>query len=372
MQKVKVTNLIYNPSLDELREEKRQMLQDAVDNERSLSPEQNRRLAEIDSILNENENKMKGNDKMENRDFEKFLLNENQKTFEQRADGVSLLADNVEVKVNNMANHMVKQLIERCELFGRCQQFSPANGVLAIPRELADNLDDSFEFVGENTSLRVDEIGFETVKLEAKRIGVAVKVTEQMLLNAGVDVQGYVVELLARKLNRAIAKQMVVGQHPQSVQGLHSLSAEADGIHVVSASAVDADALLDLVHSLHPDHLDGAFFVVNRKTYNAVAKLKDASGQYVLKVERSVANEPTKYRAFGFDVLINDQVADNEVFFANMHEAYGAICPRQVRVKRIADDSVNALNATVVFMVDVYIDAVCKNGKAVAKLELQA
>ena len=359
----------FNYSKDELVARKKAILTKVVSEERSMTARENQEVNSIDRELEKLENR-KEEKGMENRDFEKFLLNENQKSFEQRADGVTLMADNESVKANNMANYMVKYLIERCELFGKCQHFSPANGVLAIPRELADNADDSFEFVGENTSLRVDEIGFETVKLEAKRIGVAVKVTEQMLMNSGVDVQAYVVELLSRKLNRAIAKQMVVGQHPSSLQGLQSLSAENDGIHELSVSALDCDGLLDAIHTMHPDHLNGAFFVVNRKTYNAIAKLKDASGQYVLKVERSVANEPTKYRAFGFDVLINDQVADNEVYFANMREAYGAIVPRQVRVKRIADDSVNALNATVVFMVDVYIDAVCKNGKAVVKVNI--
>lgn len=365
MQKVKVTNYIYD-EIENAKNEKRQLLQDCVNSERSLTPEENKRLEKLNKILeNNNQN---GGKKMENRDFEQFLLNENQKTFEQRAEGVTLMADNVDVKVNNMASHMVKKLIERCELFGKCQHFSPANGVLAIPRELEGNLDDSFEFVGENTALRVDEIGFETVKLEAKRIGVAIKVTEQMLLNSGVDVQSYVMDLLVRKLDMAIAKQMVVGTHPASLQGLQSLTAEADGIHALTVSALDSDALLDAIHKLHPQHVDGAVFVVNRATYNAIAKLKDLSGQYILKVERSVAHEPTKYSVFGVPVLINDCVANSEVFLVNMHEAYGAIVPRQVRVKRIADDSVNALNATVVFMIDVYIDAVCKNGSAVVKV----
>ena len=313
-------------------------------------------------------NQMKGNEKMENRDFEKFLQNDYQKTFECEVREVSTMADNNDVKVQNVANYVVKQLVERADLYGRCQAFSPANGVLSIPREDESNSSDDFEFVGENASLRVDKVHFNVVKAEAKRLGVAVQVTEQLILNSGIDMQSYVLDLLARKLAKALNKQMVTGNHENgSFEGL----ANAKAVEV-KASALDSDVMLDMVHAMHPDHLDGAVFVMNRKSYNAVAKMKDLSGQYILKLERSVAPEQTRYQAFGFPILINDCVADDEVYFVNFREAYASLMPRSVRVKKIDSDSTNALNATVLLMIDAYFDAVVKNENAIVRYKQQA
>lgn len=360
-----------------IKEEKRKLLSDAIASNTSLTETQERRLNQINMWLEENQTEirqMKGNENnmIENRDFEKFLKNENAKTYEVETRNVSLMSENEPVKVQNMADYMVKSLVERAPLFGECQAFAPANGVLAIPKESENNLDDTFEFVGENTALDIHKIQFETVKAEAQRIGVAVKVTEHLVMNSGVDVQGYVLDLLARKLSRAVEKQMVNGNSEGHFEGLASLTKEKHHINEFSVSALDSDALLDCVHAVHPDYLDGAVFVVNRETYNAVSKLKDASGQYVLKLERSVANEATHYSAFGFKVLIHDQVPANQVYFVNMKEAYASLMPRSVRVKKIDNDSTNALNATVVYMVDCYLATVCKNGKAVVKMTLQA
>ena len=63
---------------------------------------------------------------------------------------------------------------------------------------------------------------------------------------------------------------------------------------------------------------------------------------------------------------------DKQVYFVNMREAYASLMPRSVRVKKIDNDSTNALNATVVYMVDCYLASVCKNGKAVVRMNLQA
>ena len=362
-----VKSYVYEPDVNQLREEKRQMLQDCVNHERSLTESENRRLAEINKIL-ENNNQMKGNQKMENRDFEKFLQNDYQKTFECEVREVSTMADNNDVKVQNVANYVVKQLVERADLYGRCQAFSPANGVLSIPREDEANTSDDFSFVGENATLRVDKVHFNVVKAEAKRLGVAVQVTEQLILSSGIDMQSYVLELLTRKLAKALNKQMVVGNHENgSFEGL----ANAKAVEV-KASALDADAMLDMVHAMHPDHLDEAVFVMNRKSYNAVSKLKDASGQYVLKLERSVAPEAPRYQAFGFPILINDCVADDEVYFVNFREAYASLMPRNIRVKKIDSDSTNALNATVLLMIDAYFDAVVKNEGAIVRYKQQA
>ena len=358
----------------EKRELKKRILQNAIFEKRSLTDEEEQRIKQIDMWLEESQEirQMKGNENnmIENKDFEKFLKNENQKTYEVETRNVSLMADNTDVKVQNMADYMVKSLFEQAELFGRCQAFTPANGVLSIPKEDDSNLNDVFEFVGENTTVDVHKIQFHTVKAEAKRLGVCVKVTEQMVLNSGVDIQSYVLNLLARKLSRCVNRQMVEGNHPASFEGLTSLTAEKHGVKEVDVAALDSDGLLDCIHSMHPDYLDGAVFVVNRNAYNAIAKLKDASGQYILKLERSVAKEATHYTAFGFPLLIHENVPEGQVYFVNFREAYASIVPRSVRVKKIDNDSANALNATVVYMIDAYMDAVCKNGKAVVKLTL--
>ena len=199
------------------------------------------------------------------------------------------------------------------------------------------------------------------------RVGACVKVTQQLLNDAEIDIVSYVVDLLARRLGATLDHHAIVGSGTQGsdLQGLAGLTKAKDKVNEVKATALNADALLDAVHAMHPALLDGAEFYMNRKTYNAVSKLKDGEGQYILKLEKSVAVEAPHYTVFSFPVVVTDDVPDNKVLFVNVNRAAATMVKKGSQLIRISNDTANALKGTHTFVIDAYVDFRLRDPQAV-------
>ena len=186
------------------------------------------------------------------------------------------------------------------------------------------------------------------------------------------DIVGYVVDMLARRLGATLDHHCVVGSGVQGedLQGLANLTNETHGINEVEATAVDSDVLLDAIHAMHPALLDGAEFIVSRATYNAIAKLKDASGQYILKLERSVAPEAPQYRIFGFPVQVTEAMEDDQILFVNVNRACATMVKKGAQIVRISADTQNALRGTHTFVIDAYVDFRLRDPQAVVAVNI--
>ena len=62
---------------------------------------------------------------------------------------------------------------------------------------------------------------------------------------------------------------------------LHSTNGAAAGVTAVSATAITADELLDLIYSLKAPYRKRAVFLMHDSTIKAIRKLKDGNGQFL-------------------------------------------------------------------------------------------
>lgn len=187
-----------------------------------------------------------------------------------------------------------------------------------------------------------------------------------------IDIVSYVVDHLAKRLGATLDKHAITGTGVQGedLQGLANLTNATHGINEVSVAALDADALLDAVHAMHPALLDGAEFIMSRASYNAVSKLKDASGQYILKLERSVAPEAPQYRIFGFPVQVTAAIDDDQILFVNVNRACATMVKKGAQIVRISADTQNALRGTHTFVIDAYVDFRLRDPQAVVSVNI--
>ena len=181
--------------------------------------------------------------------------------------------------------------------------------------------------------------------------------------------------MLARRLGATLDHHAITGAGTKTshadLQGLVNLTKTEDGVNEVSGTALNADVLLDAIHALHPSLLNGAEFYMNRKTYNAVSKLKDGDGQYILKLEKSVAVEEPHYTVFGFRVNVTDDMPDNKVLFVNVGQACATMVKKGSQLVRISNDTQNALRGTHTFVIDAYVDFKLRDPQAVVVVKIQ-
>ena len=355
-------------SLEDSENEELRQLNDKIEDLKSQieKAEAELRSNSVEEII-ENKGEIKMDKKeLELRAIENFIKNG---VVEEEVRATNTSAGNTAIQPTYIDNEIVRRLEEVAPVFAKARMFPSTAGELKIPREDAQNLWE-MGFVGEDADVPEKAFSFDTITLKQVRVGACVKVTQQLLNDAEIDIVSYVVDMLARRLGATLDRHAIVGTGTDDLQGLATLTKATHKVEEVSSSALNADVLLDAVHAMHPALLSGAEFYMNRKTYNALSKLKDGDGYYILKLEKSVAVEEPHYTVFGFRVNVTNDVPDNKVLFVNVAQACATMVKKGAQLVRISNDTQNALRGTHTFVIDAYVDFKLRDPQAVVVVKI--
>ena len=372
-------------SLNEAKEAKKELLKNAIET-RSLV--QDETLTELNNKISDLQNQIeKAEEEIRNSSVEKNIENKGENKMNKQEQEIRSIekfiktgvvdeeiratqtsAMNTAIQPTYIDNELVRRLEEVAPVFSKAKMYQSRAGELKIPREAEENLYEC-GFVGEDADVPEKAFSFDTISLKSVRVGAYVKVTQQLLNDVELDIVSYVVDMLARRLGATLDHHAITGVGTKTshadLQGLANLTKTEDGVNEVQG-ALAADTFLDAIHALHPSLLNGAEFYMNRKTYNAVSKLKDGDGQYILKLEKSVAVEEPHYTVFGFRVNVTNDVPDNKVLFVNVGQACATMVKKGAQLVRISNDTQNALRGTHTFVIDAYVDFRLRDPQAVA------
>ena len=377
-------------SLNEAKEAKKELLKNAIET-RSLVQDEtltelNNKISDLqnqiekaeeeirnssveENIENKGENKMTKQEQ-EIRSIEKFIKTG---VIDEEVRATQTSAMNTAIQPTYIDNELVRRLEEVAPVFSKARMYQSTAGELKIPREAESNLYEC-GFVGEDADVPEKAFSFDTISLKSVRVGAYVKVTQQLLNDVELDIVSYVVDMLARRLGATLDHHAITGAGTASshedLQGLATLTNAKDKVNEVTGAALDADVFLDAIHAMHPSLLNGAEFYMNRKTYNAVSKLKDKDGQYVLKLEKSVAVEEPHYTVFGFRVNVTNDMPDDKVLFVNVGQACATMVKKGSQLVRISNDTNNALRGTHTFVIDAYVDFRLRDPQAVVVVKI--
>ena len=369
--------------LNDVKEAKKELLKNAIETRSLVKDDElvalDNKISDLQKQIENTEAELRANsveEKIENkgeikmnkqeqeiRSIEKFIKSG---VIDEEIRATNTSAANTAIQPTYIDNEIVRRLEEVAPVFAKARMYPSTAGELKIPREDAANLWE-MGFVGEDAEVPEKAFAFDTVSLKQVRVGACVKVTQQLLNDAEIDIVSYVVDMLARRLGATLDHHAMVGSGEQGsdLQGLAGLTKSTHKVNEVKATALNADALLDAIHAMHPALLDGAEFYMNRKTYNAVSKLKDGEGQYILKLEKSVAVEAPHYTVFSFPVVVTDDVPDDKVLFVNVNRAAATMVKKGSQLIRISNDTANALKGTHTFVIDAYVDFRLRDPQAV-------
>ena len=375
--------------LNSVKDAKKALLNNAITEVRSLEDSENEELRQLNDRIEDLKSQIeKAEAELRSNSVEKIIENKGEikmdkKELELRAienfikNGVveeeiratNTSAGNTAIQPTYIDNEIVRRLEEVAPVFAKARMFPSTAGELKIPREDAQNLWE-MGFVGEDADVPEKAFKFDTITLKQVRVGACVKVTQQLLNDAEIDIVSYVVDMLARRLGATLDRHAIIGTGTDDLQGLATLTKATHKVEEVSATALNADVLLDAVHAMHPALLSGAEFYMNRKTYNALSKLKDGDGYYILKLEKSVAVEEPHYTVFGFRVNVTNDVPDNKVLFVNVAQACATMVKKGSQLVRISNDTQNALRGTHTFVIDAYVDFKLRDPQAVVVVKI--
>lgn len=293
--------------------------------------------------------------------LDSYLRSGETRNLQTTADGQVLIPEHVH-------NTIVKKMEETSPVFAKARKINSVNGSLKVARENIEDLT-SMVFVGEGQDVPFDKINFDFVKLEQKRVGAAISLTNQLQNDAAIDVVDYSTDLLSRRLAKAIEKSILTGNSDEEFRGIIHDTDVKEVTFTGAAEDIEMEDLQELYLAIHPDFLTGAGFIMQRNFFNKIAKKKDNNGHFYL--QNGIVNGKFQYTLFGLPVDITDALPDNTpVIFGNIEEAYSIMIKKGMGVTHVTADTTNALRGSRLIVMDAYMDGAVTNPQAVAKLVL--
>lgn len=137
-------------------------------------------------------------------------------------------------------------------------------------------------WIEEGGALSFGDATFDQIILDAHKLHVAVKVTEELLYDSMFDIESYLFDEFGKALANAEEDAFINGNGTGKPLGILAATGGAQvGVTAASATAITADELINLVYSLKRPYRKNAVFLMNDQTISAIRKLKDGNGVYL-------------------------------------------------------------------------------------------
>lgn len=136
-------------------------------------------------------------------------------------------------------------------------------------------------WVEEGEALEFSDATFSQVILDAHKLSVAVKVTEELLYDNAFNLENYLIEQFATAISSAEEDSFLNGSGENKPLGIFAENGGPQTGVTTDDENITADNIIDLVYSLKRPYRKNASFIMNDKTLATVRKLKDDTGAYI-------------------------------------------------------------------------------------------
>lgn len=156
-------------------------------------------------------------------------------------------------------------------------------------------------WIEEGGQLTFGDATFDQIIMDAHKLHVAIKVTEELLYDSAFNLENYIIKQFGKALANAEEDAFLNGDGVGKPLGLLAEAGGAEvGVTAASATAITADEIISLIYSLKRPYRKNAKFMCNDQTLAAIRKLKDSTGQYLWQPSLQ-AGEPD--RILGYAVM---------------------------------------------------------------------
>ena len=168
-------------------------------------------------------------------------------------------------------------------------------------------------WIEEGGALTFGDATFDQINLDAFKLHVAIKVTEELLYDSAFGLENYIITEFGKALANAEEDSFLNGDGKGKPTGIF---AETGGGQVVSTltAAIKSDDLIDLVYGLKRPYRKNASFIMNDATLASLRKLKDNNGAYIWQPSYK-EGEPD--RVLGYTVHTSSFAPENAIAFGD-------------------------------------------------------
>ena len=154
-------------------------------------------------------------------------------------------------------------------------------------------------WIEEGGALTFGDATFDQIMMDAYKLHVAIKVTEELLYDAAFNLEGYIIDQFGKALANAEEDAFLNGDGKGKPMGVFDTTNGGQYNTTTSTANISADDIINLVYTLKRPYRKSAAFITNDKTLASLRKLKDNNGAYLWQPALT-AGEPD--RLFGYAI----------------------------------------------------------------------
>jgi HK97 family phage major capsid protein len=137
-------------------------------------------------------------------------------------------------------------------------------------------------WIDEGGALVFSDATFAQIVLDAHKLHVAVKVTEELLYDNAFNLESYIINQFSKALGNTEEDAFLNGNGTGKPTGILAATGGGQtGVTTASATAITSDEVLNLVYALKRPYRKSAAFITNDQTLAVIRKLKDGNGAYL-------------------------------------------------------------------------------------------
>lgn len=167
-------------------------------------------------------------------------------------------------------------------------------------------------WIDEGGSLTFGDATFKQILLDAHKLHVAIKVTEELMYDSAFNLESYITAQFGKALANAEEDAFLNGDGNNKPTGIFHES--NGGTFLEKVTAIKADDVINLVHALKRPYRKNAVFITNDKTIAQIRKFKDSNGAFIWQPSYQQGEPDT---LLGYPVYTSAYAPENAIAFGD-------------------------------------------------------
>lgn len=197
-------------------------------------------------------------------------------------------------------NEIISQVIEISPVFSMADRYN-ITGNLVLPKYDAKNSSIVMQYADEGTTAESGKVVISQITLGGFLARCLAKISKSLINNSNFDIVGFVEAKMAQAIAMYFEHEILFGTD-NKVEGLKGI-AEDMTVTTANATKITSDELMDVQDKVIDNYQANSVWIMNRETRNAIRKLKDNEGDYLLNRDFTAK---WGYTLLGKDVYCSD------------------------------------------------------------------
>lgn len=197
-------------------------------------------------------------------------------------------------------NEIISQVIEISPVFSMTDRYN-ITGKLVLPKYDAQNSSIVMQYADEGKTAESGKVVIGQITLSGFLARCLAKISKSLINNSNFDIVGFVEAKMAQAIALYFEREILLGT-AEKVEGLTGITADMT-VTAATATKITSDELMDLQDKVIDNYQANSVWIMNRETRNAIRKLKDNDGNYLLNRDFTAK---WGYTLLGKDVYCSD------------------------------------------------------------------